>query len=154
MDRFKFFTNAHGTAGVVTYEALELRMLLCQSAAALMVGCMTGDPSRGGAKHSDIGAVLAERLSWPSNVFTNALQAHAHFIYAYIKHCCESGMAMPYMEREEAEVLTEALGIYQSWKTRLCQHEQDEYGPGWGSATQFFRMNWAEHNGEFLSLWK
>lgn len=156
----EFFIRLYekGLEHAIRAGSLTLRNLMVQTAASIIDACRSYPRDGSAPVNSCIGSILTSRLNWTSNVFTNALQAQAALVYAYVEAMLKlkmnRAMLKASIEETEAELFAQALEQYQHLKTDICKQAQKEHGKNWGTATEFFKKDWTDLNEKFLALFK
>lgn len=148
------FDNLNSSECLIRFDSSDLKMFANQIAANLIAASKSYPVGVNPYPKDDpVGGILVQRMNWASHGFINALQTEAKFLYLLVEYAVKRARLPFTMERTEATLITDALNAYQEWKTELCRAEQEEMGEHWGTATGFFKANWAEHNKAFLALW-
>jgi len=94
------------------------------------------------------------RLHYEGSGYINILQEQVTFIYETICAYVDVNTSPFGWSDTTADVITEALHVYQQWKTRVCEDSCRVNGEAWGAKTGFYTQDWTDHNERFLALFK
>jgi hypothetical protein len=149
------------TDALIKMDAGTLKMLVLSSAAHIIHECGhwmpdPADNGKAGAPPDAATSVLAESTNWAQHGYVNALQTHVALVYEFQYGVMKGWLRNTFIGRDEADLIVNALVIYQTWKTRYVARDKKVpgHGPNWGDATPFTQADWSDNNEEFLAYWK
>lgn len=152
---FIIYVDASGTrAPLVEINTPTLSVFLAQIAASLLAAAKSY-PRDGTIPEADpVGSILDIRMRWAPHGFTNGLVSQAELLYQVVHTSVAMGRPTPNIMSEElALLITDALAVFQEWKTDLIRAQKEEFGESWGDATSFNQMDYTDQSEEFLRFW-
>jgi len=151
---FRVYVRDRADPVLMEMEQVTLSFLACQTAASVLQACTeypATDYPIDGPSGSRIGRWLTSSQNWASHGFTNALQSQVQFLYALVEAHVKAGGKTHFLgDPSVKKLVAEALATYQGWKTMVCRDRQTRSGEHFGTATGFFKADWADLNQKLL----
>ena len=156
----EFFTSGEDkySSVLVRIRDFELRYLLIQTAACIINETKAMPIIRGEKPRKGAAGTLAQFFDWElhslvtlrTDAFINSLEIMAEFLYQFVVTDCKHRFHL--LKKEHRKLIAQALSDFQDFKTKFCKQMQKNHRERYGSDTGFFKMDWRDHNEEFLAI--
>jgi hypothetical protein len=147
---FRLFTSLAGESCLTECTTRsQLRMLILQTAACVLTSCREYPPDEWPTTGAP--GILAEWMtSWSDHGFQLALEAQADLLYAFAEAMVKDSL---HLDREDRQLVVDALAVFQEWKNRLLEHQDCLFGPkGVRYPCRLRLTDWSDLNDALLVL--
>lgn len=157
---FTVFVSKDESGVLLKIDSIRLKSLLLQSAACVLECCEHYSFGPEGAvipQDAPIGRILRKYTRMAENGYVNAVQSQVQLLYAIVKEIVASEgktHIILILEQGDINLITNALDAYQKYKTAICKAEQETHGEHWGTAMDFFKVDWTDQSSKFLALFQ